>query len=202
MAVKNHELDDKIVAAARQEFLEKGFRGASLHQIAARAGITTGALYTRYKNKDALFCSLVQELMEEIQKRMAGLHQEYDHVQTCGDPSRILQVIHQEELVYRELLVHYRDECVLMFCKSDGSSLETMLRSTMEMKASQTVEYLKSVSKSDLDLDGAGMLISQQFHLFRQMLDRQYSVEKTISCMKTMECYMEAGWQALFKAIL
>lgn len=29
--------------------------------MAAHAGITTGALYTRYKNKDALFCSLIEK---------------------------------------------------------------------------------------------------------------------------------------------
>lgn len=55
MAVKDHSLDDKIIHAAEDEFLEHGFVAASMHKIADRAGVTTGALYTRYKNKDALF---------------------------------------------------------------------------------------------------------------------------------------------------
>ena len=59
MAVKDHSLDDKIIRAAEAEFLEHGFVAASMHKIAERAGVTTGALYTRYKNKDALFGSPV-----------------------------------------------------------------------------------------------------------------------------------------------
>ena len=38
MARRNPALDGKIAEAARAEFLEKGYRGASLRQIAERAG--------------------------------------------------------------------------------------------------------------------------------------------------------------------
>ena len=67
MAVKDHSLDDKIIHAAEDEFLEHGFVAASMHKIADRAGVTTGALYTRYKNKDALFGSLLREFFSVIQ---------------------------------------------------------------------------------------------------------------------------------------
>ena len=43
MAVKDHSLDDKIIRAAEAEFLEHGFVAASMHKIAERAGVTTGA---------------------------------------------------------------------------------------------------------------------------------------------------------------
>ena len=38
MALRNHSLDDKITAAALEEFLEKGYTGASLRKIAEKAG--------------------------------------------------------------------------------------------------------------------------------------------------------------------
>ena len=53
MAIRNFELDKKIINAANKEFLKEGFKKASLRRIAQTAGITTGALYTRYKNKGA-----------------------------------------------------------------------------------------------------------------------------------------------------
>ena len=52
-------LEDGIVQAAYSEFLTYGFQKASLHKIADKAGVATGAIYTRYKNKDALFGSLL-----------------------------------------------------------------------------------------------------------------------------------------------
>ena len=44
MAARDHRLDPLIIDAARAEFLEHGFRQASVHKIAERAGTTTGAL--------------------------------------------------------------------------------------------------------------------------------------------------------------
>ena len=59
MANRDHSLDDGIIQAAYSEFLAYGFQKASLHKIAEKAGVTTGAIYTRYKNKDALFACLL-----------------------------------------------------------------------------------------------------------------------------------------------
>ncbi len=63
MANRDHSLEDGIVQAAYSEFLTYGFQKASLHKIADKAGVTTGAIYTRYKNKDALFASLLQDFL-------------------------------------------------------------------------------------------------------------------------------------------
>ena len=46
-----------------RSFLLTAFRKASLHKIADKAGVTTGAIYTRYKNKDVLFGSLLQDFL-------------------------------------------------------------------------------------------------------------------------------------------
>src|SRR5699024_3344502 len=51
---------EKIQQAAIDEFLEKGFRGASLRQIVKHAGVTTGAFYGYFSSKEALFASIVE----------------------------------------------------------------------------------------------------------------------------------------------
>ncbi len=66
MTVKKSYLDEKIINVARKEFLKYGYRNASLHKIVEKAGTTTGALYTRYKNKDDLFVSLVKNVASII----------------------------------------------------------------------------------------------------------------------------------------
>ena len=48
-----------ILSAAMQEFLEKGFKSASLRNIVKTAGVTTGALYGYYDSKEDLFEALV-----------------------------------------------------------------------------------------------------------------------------------------------
>ena len=51
---------EKIQEAARAEFLDKGFQGASLRQIVKNAGVTTGAFYGYFSSKEALFNALVE----------------------------------------------------------------------------------------------------------------------------------------------
>ena len=51
----------EIVAAALEVFAEKGFAAARLEEIAARAGVSKGALYLYFDTKDALFRAVVHE---------------------------------------------------------------------------------------------------------------------------------------------
>lgn len=52
--------------SARREFLARGFEGASLQSICADAGVTTGALYKRYKGKADLFEAVVAPTLADI----------------------------------------------------------------------------------------------------------------------------------------
>lgn len=51
----------KIHAAAKAEFLAKGYRQASLRSIVKNAGVTTGAFYGYYNSKEELFAALTDE---------------------------------------------------------------------------------------------------------------------------------------------
>lgn len=61
MASRIEEFDEVILCHAKEEFLEKGFADASLRTIAQKAGVSTSTIYTRYSDKEGLFCFLVEE---------------------------------------------------------------------------------------------------------------------------------------------
>ena len=83
MANKNHELDHPIIEAAKQEFLQNGFQSTSIHQIAKRAKVTTGAIYTRYQGKDELFCSLIEGFLQALEKERKDNKKAY--IRYCVD---------------------------------------------------------------------------------------------------------------------
>ena len=60
------ETKKRLLESAKKEFLEKGFTGASLRTIAANAGVTTGAMYRHFKDKDAFFCALVDDVIDYV----------------------------------------------------------------------------------------------------------------------------------------
>jgi TetR/AcrR family transcriptional repressor of mexJK operon len=51
-----------IICAAREAFLEKGYDGASMDEVASRAGVAKQTVYARYASKDALFLAVCESL--------------------------------------------------------------------------------------------------------------------------------------------
>ena len=62
------EISVKIKEAAYKEFLEKGFEKASMRNIAKTAGITTGAFYSRFENKDALYKTVFEDVTTKLER--------------------------------------------------------------------------------------------------------------------------------------
>lgn len=57
-----------LLESAIRVFALKGFNDASMREIAAEAGLTTGAIYHHYKNKDDLFYDAVKEAAYFVHK--------------------------------------------------------------------------------------------------------------------------------------
>ncbi|MEV0276975.1 TetR/AcrR family transcriptional regulator [Streptomyces sp. NPDC050610] len=54
----------KVLAAAGEEFTERGFRDAKIDSIAERAGLTRGAVYSNFPGKRALYFSVLAALAD------------------------------------------------------------------------------------------------------------------------------------------
>ena len=52
---------DEIIAAALEVFVEKGFAAARLEDIAARAGVSKGAVYLYFSTKEDIFRAVVEQ---------------------------------------------------------------------------------------------------------------------------------------------
>ena len=49
---------EAVLRCAKEEFLAKGYKDASLRTIAERAGTSTGSIYTRFGDKEgSVFCA-------------------------------------------------------------------------------------------------------------------------------------------------
>ncbi len=60
---------ERILQAALMLFGERGYDGASLDEIAARAGVAVGSIYLHFRSKR----QLLQVLMDELLRRLAGI---------------------------------------------------------------------------------------------------------------------------------
>ncbi len=198
MAVKDHSLDDKIIEAALGEFMEHGFLAASLHKIADIAGVTTGALYTRYKNKDALFCSLLEGIFTVFRDSAESAVGQYQRAEESGNIDDFLAAMEYEAQIYLDIIFSHYEECVLFFCKSGGSSAEESLNAMIKHKANTTVEFFEKTAVKPVNREAVRLLMEANFHAYRQLLDAGYEKEKAAACMETVQGFLEAGWKELY----
>ena len=120
------ETKEKLLQSARAEFLAKGYQGASLRSICKASGVTTGALYFFFKDKDDLFTSLVAPqlntlkamLTEHMRQELLVLDSGEDAAENDfrDDAYASQQVLH--------LLYQNYDLFLLLLTGSYGSSLE------------------------------------------------------------------------------
>ena len=61
---------ERLLGAARSAFASSGFHGASVEEIASRAGFSTGALYSNFDGKEDLFLVLMErEIAQAVAMR-------------------------------------------------------------------------------------------------------------------------------------
>ena len=67
---KRHRTREALLDAARALIREKGHERTTLEAVARRAGMTTGAIYGNFKNRDELFIALGQKFWAPVKPRV------------------------------------------------------------------------------------------------------------------------------------
>ncbi len=70
---RKHARPEEITAAALELFVERGYAGTRLEDVAANAGISKGTLYLYFANKEELFKAVVREGLVSPIAEMRGL---------------------------------------------------------------------------------------------------------------------------------
>ena len=65
---------ERILDAAEDLFAKKGYRGASLGEVAERVGIRSPSLYNHFRNKEALYRAVLGRLLDDFAAPMEELH--------------------------------------------------------------------------------------------------------------------------------
>ena len=75
-AEKKAETRSRLLEAAAEVFAERGMQGASIDEVAERAGFTKGAFYASFESKEQLFLAMLDDRfakhLEEIDRVLAS----------------------------------------------------------------------------------------------------------------------------------
>lgn len=144
---------ETILKAAEKEFLEKGFRGASMRNIAGKVGISAAALYWHFDNKEALFDALVEPSLARLKQYGETLEQQ-DHNVLETSPAELDAIWDSGfyefllDFVYADLTT-----CRLLITASGGTKYEHFLKDVIRLETESTLALMQQAAEQGLPVD-------------------------------------------------
>lgn len=197
------ETKEQLIQWGRKEFTEKGFAHASLRNICKNAGVTTGALYFFFKNKDDLFASIVEEPLRELNHILnehfdKELNQEDYQNQGKADLEDLVCAKEMLHCIYQNYDVFH-----LLLTKSRGSKFEHTEEQFVEMTEKKyrlmadRICLQKNVPKpADYMLH---WFAHTQVNLFVHLVSHEKSEENAGRNLEAMVACMVACWNQLLQ---
>ncbi len=166
--MSNESNDKKLTDAAAEVFAERGYDGAGVAEISRRAGVTTGAIYSRYRGKSELLFDALDTAVEE----------HLDSILTSSEYTSPAEVLSS---LGSHLLDKHGDQDALLLeavvASRRDSELSEMLGRRLEdqgMRLAKIIEEAKSDGQFDDSIDTKAIVtlalaINLGFTIFRTM---------------------------------
>ncbi|MCF7913440.1 MAG: TetR/AcrR family transcriptional regulator [Candidatus Cloacimonetes bacterium] len=206
MQVLKDDVRSEILRQARREFLEKGFRLASLREIAGRAGMTAGNIYRYFKSKDELFRELLAPIIGNIEMMKLNLRK-HDQETPKGSGAEVDEHKAMIVAVYG-FIMKYREDLKLLLTGAGGSSLEgfkeELIRWYGEIYMKALQEAWQIMGEGDFKINARTVyLISQSVaDSLIEAIVNEYSLQEVIAVAEEMQSFFEGGTQHILKAKL
>ena len=190
MYVKDSDARLRLLEAGMQEFLEFGYSHASLRRICSRAGLTTGAVYSCFQNKEDLFCAIVEDTAKGLSYRMRTSYEA-----ECQDAS--LSVPNDVQMI--GFLWHHRDEVMLLLEGAAGTRYASFLSSLEKEMVEMFSAFFLCHAGQEIDHDLVSIIVKMRLKSHIETLKCGYSLEKTMEIEKNLSQYSNAGFQKLIE---
>ncbi len=195
---------ERLLESAEKEFLEKGYMKASLRTICKNAGVTTGALYFFFQDKEDLLKELVEEPLCGL---TALIRQHFTEEMERGigvvslDTDR--RDISASKEIVRFLYRHY-DVFLILLTRSQGSVYEDMV----SRFADYGEEHYRILSAKAAESCGVPVpdeymvhwMAHMQINAFVHLLIHEPDVEKALANIEEVVVYLVSGWNGLFRS--
>lgn len=193
-----------IHAAAKAEFLQRGFKSASLRNIVKTAGVTTGAFYGYYSSKAALFEALVGKQYETLMASFVKAQRAFAALPAEKQPENMSEI---SGSCMREMLVYaYEnlDAFKLILCCSDGTRFSAMIDEMAEIEIKATHDYMDVLEKLGtpspaIDPRLEHILVTGMFNAYFELIIHEMPLEEAQEYLEALREFHTAGWQKLMR---
>ena len=194
----NHE---KIIAAARKEFLTYGFTNASMRRIAAAAGMSASGLYKHFASKEEMFSALVDPAYQGL---LALFRQEAgDQEQFIGTGDLSVWETGQDAKLAATYIYDHLDAFRLIICRSQGTKYESFLHDLAVLEEEMTLSFMKNLKKQGVSINNFSekelhLLTTANVNAVFQTVEHDFTRDEAMHYADTLDRFFSKGWKEFF----
>ena len=194
----NHE---KIIAAAKKEFLTFGFKDASMRRIAAAAGMSVSGLYKHFTSKEEMFSALVDPAYQGL---LALFRQEAgDQEQFIGTGDLSVWETGQDAKLAVAYIYDHLDAFRLIICRSQGTKYESFLHDLAVLEEEMTLSFMKNLKKQGVSINNFSekelhLLTTANVNAVFQTVEHDFTRDEAVHYADTLDRFFSKGWKEFF----
>lgn len=195
------ETHEKILPAAQQEFMEKGFEEASMRTIADKIGMSAAGIYRHYANKEAMFSALVEPAVQAADKWYnAHKADDYKLLETCDMDA--MWEIEADANMIEEVVYPNFDSFKLLICHSAGTKYENYIHELVMLEQRETIAFMeaakaKGIPVKEIPPDELHLLLSAYITALFEIVVHDFPKEKASHYLENFKKFFTPGWRAV-----
>lgn len=144
MQIQKKDIRNVILKVARKEFIDRGFKDASMRTIARKADVGLSNIYNYFKNKDEIFREVLSNLLNALDIIM-DKHNCAEGIDLYVDNAE--EYIREQIKMFIDLVDNYKEDFRLLLFKSADSELEYYKEECIEVYSKTGKKYIEMVKK-------------------------------------------------------
>ena len=184
---------DDLLKAAKELFLKNGYEKASLRKICSSAGVTTGALYFSFANKEALFDALVGPTLQRLDAVLDRVERE-----VLEEGGKNFDANRFNDFIFK-FLVDNKDGVRLLMARAEGSQYEDFARKIHRHVERLMSYYAKTVAGVEVNHEIVSILTNMYFTAVGDLISRDYGYEEMSIVAGALRACMEEGFYAMLR---
>lgn len=193
---------EKIIESGKRLFIEKGYERANLREICKGAGITTGAFYRHFKDKESLFSALVEPAIQGLREKYSIAEDKcFDYILE-GSLEKVWNVsaeVLQEFINY--MFDHFDCFKLLLQC-SDGTKYVNFTDWMVEEEIKDTLKMYdileeKGIEFNRISMKEIHMIVHSYYSCIFETVLHDYKREEALQCVNTLSTFFSEGWRKI-----
>ena len=203
MAKQIAGVSERIITAAKAEFLDKGYPDASLRAIAAAADTSTNSIYVRFGDKEGLFSAIVEPVLHAVTERFLTIQEDFRRLDRAAQSSRVAEWEDGGTLELVDYMYDHLDEFRLLLDASSGTRFHRFVDELVRIEVEYTYRYMEAAGcparlGDALTEQLLHIVTTSRFESIFEVIRHGMSREEAREYIRLLSRYHRTGFFAVF----